>query len=127
VLHEGGVTSVQFDPTNSGQVLTNSVDSSLKIVDIRTGTAVQTLRHPEFTTVHAWSRSTYSPDGNYVCAGSNNAPGAVFVWNASDGELKTKLPAGHKSGVVGVDWGRGGASGQQVASIDRSGCLVLWA
>lgn len=124
-IHEGGITSVQFDPTNATQVLTNSMDSSLKIVDIRTCTAVQTLRHPEFQTSHTWSKSVFSPDGRYVAAGSSSN-GTIFVWDVSDGKIKKRLP-GHTSGVCGIDWSRGGSSGQQVASIDRKGSLILWA
>jgi autophagy-related protein 16-1 len=125
-IHEGGITSVQFNPSDSTQVLTNSLDSSLKIVDVRTGTAVQTLRHAEFSTSHGWSRSVYSPDGRYVASGSSSN-GNVFVWDTSNGELKAKLSGGHQAGVVGIDWCRGGSGGQQVASIDRKGVLVLWA
>jgi len=158
-MHEGGITSVQFDPTNRTQVLTNSLDSSLKIVDIRTGTAMHTLQHQGFNTVHGWSRSSFSPDGNYVlgelvadtavvlhcCATSwilthgafaviiylilpagSNSTGDLFVWSTADGSLKVKL-SGHKASVCGVDWGRGGSSGQQVASVDRTGTLILWA
>jgi autophagy-related protein 16 len=125
-IHEGGITSVQFDPTKSTQVLTNSVDNSLKIVDIRTGLPLHTLRDAGFTTVHGWSKSCYSPNGKYAIAGSNASSGDLYVWNTLDGSLKTKL-SGHESGVCAIDWGRGGSSGQQVSSIDRRGVLVLWA
>jgi autophagy-related protein 16 len=124
-IHEGGITSVQFNPTNSTQVLTNAMDSCLKIVDIRTCTAIHTLRHPEFQTSQTWSKSVFSPDGRYVAAGSSSN-GTIFVWDISDGSLIKKLP-GHTSGVCGIDWSRGGSSGQQVASIDRKGTLILWA
>ena len=63
--------------------------------------------------------------GAYAAAGSS-ANGNVFVWNVDDGSLKTKLP-GHTVGVCGFAWGRGGSSGQQVASVDRKGTLILWA
>ena len=110
----------------SPEVLTNSLDSSMKTVDVRTGTAVHTFRHAEFSTSHGWSRSVYSPDGRYLAAGSSSN-GTIFVWNASNGELEAKLSGGHNAGVVGIDWCRGGTGGQQVASIDRKGVLVLWA
>lgn len=124
-IHEGGITSVQFNPADSTQVLTNSMDSSCKIVDVRTSTPIFTFRDPAFSTCHGWSRSCLSPDGRYVVAGSNTT-GDVFVWNTEDGTLKIKVSA-HKTGVCGVDWGRGGSSGQQVATVDRKGALVLWA
>jgi len=127
-LHESGITSVQFNPSDSTQVLTNSLDSSLKIVDLRTGTAIHTFRHPEFMTSHGWSSSCFSPDGRYAAAGSSSTGGCVFVWETDGaGELKAKLKGGHKAAVVGIDWCRGGSSGQQVTSIDRKGVMVLWA
>jgi len=124
-LHEGGITSVHFNPIDSTQVLTNGFDASLKIVDVRTSMPLQTLRHLEFQTSHSWSRATFSPDGKYVASGSSSN-GTVFVWNTLDGTLKKKLKA-HDAGVVGIDWGRGGSSGQQVATLDRRGTLILWA
>jgi WD40 repeat protein len=108
------------------QVLTNSMDSSLKLVDVRTGTAIHTFRHPDFVTSYGWSSSRFSPGGGaYVIAGSNST-GDIYVFSTIDGSLKARL-SGHGTGVCGVDWGRGGSNGQQVASIDRSGALILWA
>lgn len=63
--------------------------------------------------------------GAYAAAGSGTN-GQIFVWRVEDGKLEKKLP-GHESGVSGFAWGRGGSSGQQVASVDRKGTLVLWA
>jgi WD40 repeat protein len=63
--------------------------------------------------------------GTYVGAGSS-ASGLIFIWETKTGLLKRKL-AGHETGVCGFSWGRGGTSGQQVASVDRDGTLILWA
>jgi autophagy-related protein 16-1 len=113
-------------------VLTSSLDATLKIVDVRNGgtTPVHTLRLPasEGTATPNWSRATFSPDGKYVAAGCSQNNGTVYVWNVSDGTVKAKLSEGHSTaGIVGVDWCRGGSGGQQVASLDRRGLLVLWA
>ena len=124
-MHEGGITSVHFNPANSLQVLTNGLDSCLKLVDIRNGMAIQTLRAPEFSTSQSWSRSALSPDGHFAAAGSNSN-GKIFIWDVRDGVVKKKL-TGHNAAVCGIDWGRGGTSGQQVASIDRKGGMILWA
>ncbi|CAB9506663.1 related protein 16-1 [Seminavis robusta] len=125
-LHESSITSVQFNPADSTQVLTNGLDSCLKLVDIRTGAAIHTFRHQSFHTGQSWSAAALSSNGAYAAAGSSST-GTIFVWNTDDGELKAKLEQGHNAGVCGFAWGRGGASGQQVASIDRKGTLVLWA
>ena len=135
-IHEGAITSVQFQPTVAGgggsssvgpHVLTNSMDSSLKVVDVRTGTALFALRDADLVTSYGWSRACFSPDGAYIL-GASNSTGHVLVWSAVDGTLKAKLSDQHGgSGVCGIDWGRGGTNGQQVASIDRTGVLILWA
>jgi autophagy-related protein 16-1 len=126
-IHEGGIASVHFNPVDNTQVLTNSLDSTLKIVDIRAGLALFTFKHAEYGVSSSWpSRAVFSPDGLYVAAGSNSN-GTIFVWNTSDGKLKSMLNGVHASGVIGVAWGRGGSGGQQVASLDRKGVLILWA
>lgn len=62
--------------------------------------------------------------GKYAAAGSSN--GQIFIWNVADGTLETRLD-GHIAGVVTVGWERGGSNGQQFASVDKKGCLLLWA
>ena len=69
--------------------------------------------------------SSITCTGKYAIAGSTSS-GDLFVWNTSTGALTAKLP-GHGVGVVAVSWGRGGTNGQQVASVDKDGGLILWA
>lgn len=124
-LHDGGVTSVQWKPGNSHEILTNGRDSTLKVVDARTSAVVTTFRDPRFRTLTNHASSSFSPDGLYVGAGSGDT-GDIFVWNVASGEIAAQLSASHSCGVVGFDWGRGGTNGQQVATIDKSGVLILW-
>lgn len=136
-IHEAAITSVQFNPTDTGQVLTNGLDSKLKIVDIRTGLSLRTFQHPNFTNVHGWSSAVFSPDGMYVAAGSSRTVnddtnetkrGIVLVWNAMDDAAVIKLTNGsHTAAVTGIDWCNSGSSGQQVVTTDRNGTIVLWA
>ncbi len=125
-LHEGGVTSVQWKPGSVHEILTNGRDSTLKIVDARNYSVVQMFRDQDFHTLTNHALSSYSPDGVHVAGGCGDN-GDLFVWNASSGELEKRLSGLHKSGSMGVAWGRGGSNGQQVATIDKSGILVLWA
>ena len=122
-IHQGAVTSVQFHPKDASKVLTNGMDSTLKIVDIRTCTPICTFSDIQFQTSYGWASACFSPDGKYVGAGS--ATGMVMVWEAETGKLRKKLSE-HQSCVCGFAWGRGGFSGQQVASVDKTGILILW-
>jgi len=124
-LHEGGITSVQFHPSIMTQVLTTGRDSTVKLVDIRTCVALETMSHNDYRISCSWSSCAFSPDGVYAGAVSSTT-GEVFVWRTVDGSLEAKL-SGHTNGAAGFAWGRGGASGQQVASVDRGGNLILWA
>ena len=124
-LHDGGITSVHWNPKNSHEILTNGRDSTLKIVDTRTSNAIFTFCDREFKTLTNYSSSSFSPDGLYVAAGSGDS-GEIFVWNVVKGTVEKKL-SGHQNGAVGLSWGSGGTNGQQVATIDKSGGLILWA
>jgi WD40 repeat protein len=63
--------------------------------------------------------------GIYVTSGSSSN-GYVFIWNAMNGKLVQKLEGAHESGVCSVAWGRRLTCDQQVASVDKTGKLVLW-
>jgi len=127
-LHEGGVTSVQWKPGSSHQVLTCGRDSTMKIIDVRTQSVVKTFRNSALRILSNNARCSFSPDaaGKYVaCGGGDN--GDVFVFDVATADLKKRLSSAHQSGVVGLAWGKGGTNGQQIATVDKSGVLVLWA
>lgn len=123
-IHQGAVTSVQFHPKDASKILTNGMDSTLKIVDIRTCTPIHTFSDVQLQTSYGWASASFSPNGMYVGAGS--ATGMVLVWDAESGKIRKKLLSNHQSCVCGFAWGRGGFSGQQVASVDKKGILTLW-
>ena len=133
-VHEGVITSVQFSPVDATKVLTNGMDSILNVIDLRTGNAVETFRDSDLSTIQTWSKAVWSPNGRYVAAGSNST-GILLVWDVFTGSLSKVYtnPSQNDSddvvhtGICGVDWGRGGPSGQQVATLDRRGKLVMWA
>mmetsp|Transcript_29479 Transcript_29479/g.54089 ORF Transcript_29479/g.54089 Transcript_29479/m.54089 type:complete len:234 (-) Transcript_29479:240-941(-) len=123
LLHEGGVTSVQWKPKSGHEILTNGRDSILKIVDARTKAVIKAVNDPGFRTLTNHASSSFSPDGAYIAAGSGDS-GDFFVWNVASGELEKRLSA-HSCGAVGFAWGMGGTNGQQVGTIDKSGVLIL--
>lgn len=123
-IHDGGVTSVQWKLGSGHEILTNGRDSTLKIIDARTKAVVKTYRDAAFRTMTNHASSSFSPDGAHVAAASGGN-GDVFVWNVASGNIEKRLNA-HSCGAVGLAWGRGGTNGQQVATIDKSGVLILW-
>lgn len=110
-LHQGGVTSVHWKPGSR---------------DARTSAIIQTFNDTSFRTLTNHESSSFSPGGLYAAVGRGDN-GDVFVWNVASGALEKRLSGAHKCGAVGLAWGRGGTNGQQVATIDKSGFLVLWA
>lgn len=127
MLHQGGVTSVHWKPgSSSHHILTNGRDSTLKVVDARTSATIHTFHDPSLRTLTNHASSSFGPDGKYAAAGSGDN-GDVFIWNIASGTMEKRLSGAHKYGTVGLAWGRGGTNGQQVATIDKSGVLVLWA
>ena len=136
-LHEGGVTSVQWKPGSNHYILTCGRDSTLKIIDGRncssSNTAnssgvVKTFSNRALRIMSNYARCSYSPDpeGKYVACGGGDT-GDLFVFDVASCELKKRLSSAHKAGVVGLAWGKGGTNGQQIATVDKSGVLVLWA
>ena len=67
-IHDGAITSIQFHPTDTSKVLTNGMDSRIKVTDIRTCSPVHTLAHAEFQTSFGWSPCSFSPDGKHEVA-----------------------------------------------------------
>lgn len=126
-LHEGGVTSVQWKPESDHQILTCGRDSTLKIIDGRTKSVVKTFQNSALRILSNNARCSYSPDreGKYVACGGDN--GDVFVFDVASTDLKKRLSSAHQAGIVGLAWGKGGTNGQQIATVDKSGVLVLWA
>ena len=60
-------------------------------------------------------------------ASGSSSTGFIFVWDAKNGNLVQKVNSSACcKGLCGVAWGRGGNNGQQFATVDKSGSLILW-
>jgi autophagy-related protein 16 len=133
-LHTDQVTCVSFATEESGtssisggNLLTNSRDHTLKLIDPRMFKTLQEFSHPNYQTGFDWSKTCLSPDGLYACGGSSN--GSIFVWNTITSKLEKELTMGHQGSIACTLW-RSTASAdgqqQQIASCDKNGFLVLW-
>ena len=97
--HEDTVTGIAV-AADGAHVLTNAMDSTLRVWDVRPYAPAQ--RCVRVLTGHAHNfektllRCAWSPDGKKVTAGS--ADRNVYIWAADTGKLLYKLP-GHKGSV----------------------------
>ncbi|CAM9264942.1 unnamed protein product [Ascophyllum nodosum] len=145
-LHSDQVTSVKFAPGKGNMLLTNSKDSTLKLVDARTNRAVASLSHPNYRTATNFSRACLSPSALYAAAASSN--GNVYVWDVarcSEGgppaPVPTSAPASasaegassaevvvvletHGAAASGCDWCLN--TPNTLASCDVVGGLRIW-
>jgi len=71
------------------ELLTNSRDNTIKLVDLRMFEVLRTYSADSYRTGMNWSKSGFSNDGAYVVAGSQD--GSVLVWNAHSSKLETTL------------------------------------
>ncbi|CAI5731429.1 unnamed protein product [Hyaloperonospora brassicae] len=120
-LHSDQTTSVSFGGT---ELLTNSRDHSLCVVDPRTYGVLRTLRHDAYKCGFDWGQASLSPDGHYALAGG--ASGVLFVWDARTGAVEQQLqsgPNGHHGAVACCVWRPDGTG---AASCDKNGGVVLW-
>lgn len=119
-LHQDQCTSVSFS-SSGNQLLTNSRDHTLRVIDPRTYEVVTTLQHQGYQCGFDWCKASLSPDGLYATAGSSS--GSLFVWNTRSGKLERELRVGHQGAIACCVWR---PDGEGLASCDKNGFLVLW-
>eukprot|EP01083_Nonionella_stella_P050644 134645_1 len=120
-IHKQQTTSVSYAPSGCSPLMaTNSKDSRIQLIDVRTYEVVNTLSHPNYKNTINWGRAVFSPDGRYLAAGGHK--GALFVWSVNDGKLQCELP-GHRSAITCCDWS---SAKNVLATCDKSGEIVLW-
>eukprot|EP00731_Ephydatia_muelleri_P035572 Em0137g4a len=83
----GKVTSLDHNPDRQ-LLLCCSRDDTLRLIDLRQNSIMSTFSTSGFKVSEDWSRACFSPDGQYVAAGS--ADGSVFVWEVASGRMKSK-------------------------------------
>uniref|UniRef100_A0A8D0HAR9 Autophagy related 16 like 1 n=1 Tax=Sphenodon punctatus TaxID=8508 RepID=A0A8D0HAR9_SPHPU len=116
----GRITALDLNPERT-ELLTCSRDDLLKIIDLRINAVKQTFSAQGFKCGSDWTRVVFSPDGNYVAAGS--ADGALYVWNVLTGKVEKTLSKHHSNSINAVAWS---PSGTHVVSVDKGNKAVLW-
>lgn len=138
-IHNGQITSVSVSRSMfhtihelilflDGQlILTNSRDNTLNVIDTRTFKVLKTLSDDEYTTGLNWTRSCFSPDGRFACAGATD--GSLFIWDVNTGKLEISLENKAETEGQGLNticscsWNPLGSS---VVTTDRWGTLAVW-
>ncbi|XP_027517614.1 autophagy-related protein 16-1 isoform X7 [Corapipo altera] len=117
----GRITALDLNSERT-ELLTCSRDDLLKIIDLRVSAVKQTFSAQGFKCGSDWTRVVFSPDSNYVAAGS--ADGALYIWNVLTGKLEKTLAKHHSSPINAVAWS---PAGTHVVSVDKGNKAVLWA
>ncbi|XP_062988472.1 autophagy-related protein 16-1 isoform X2 [Elgaria multicarinata webbii] len=116
----GRITALDLNPERT-ELLTCSRDDLLKIIDLRVNAIKQTFSAQGFKCGSDWTRVVFSPDGNYVVAGS--ADGSLYIWNVLTGKVERVLSKHHSNSINAVAWS---PSGAHVVSVDKGNKAVLW-
>ena len=121
ILLEGKITSLALSP-NSFNLLACVRDDTLKQLDLRMNKIVTTFIADGFKVGCDWTRAVFSPDNEYVAAGSSD--GAIFIWNLASGKVETILKDQHHGhNVITCAWNR---SGRIFISCDKGKRGVVW-
>lgn len=118
-IHSGQITSVSMSPDGT-TLLTNSRDNTLKTIDVRMYDIVRSFQAETYRNGINWSRSTFSPDGKYVAAGS--ADGSLHIWNAKTGKPERAISA-HSSVICGVSWN---PNGDFLYTAEKNKIVCMW-
>ncbi|NJN29113.1 MAG: WD40 repeat domain-containing protein [Synechococcales cyanobacterium RM1_1_8] len=114
--HNGGVNSIVFSPFNQF-VISGSVDRTIRIWDLKTGEAVQTLNNSL-----AVSAVTLSPNGNFIYSTGPAYKPSVKIWQRSTGQLKQVIND-FKAVVRALDVS---SDGNVLATAVLDGNIELW-
>jgi len=93
--HDPGCWQAIFT-TDGRRILSTGLDRTIKLWDVKTGSAVQSFR-----AAHATTGAALSADGKVLVSGNHGVDKTVLVWNVETGE-QIKAFGGHTSGVQSV-------------------------
>ncbi|XP_069748279.1 autophagy-related protein 16-like isoform X2 [Narcine bancroftii] len=114
------VTSLDINQDRT-QLLSCSRDDQLSVLDMRMNKIRQELRAEGFKCGADWTKAIFSPDGNYIAAGS--ADGVLHVWDVLTGDVVALLRGEHRSSINAVSWS---LSGDYLVTVDRTKVANLW-
>eukprot|EP00658_Telonema_sp_P-2_P036673 TRINITY_DN26479_c0_g1_i2.p1 TRINITY_DN26479_c0_g1~~TRINITY_DN26479_c0_g1_i2.p1 ORF type:complete len:581 (-),score=145.75 TRINITY_DN26479_c0_g1_i2:227-1969(-) len=121
-MHAGHVTSVCYTPCGT-KLVTNSRDSSLKLIDIRMFGELCTMKDDGYRNTLSNSKAAVSPNGRYVAAGGHN--GSVHIWDLHTSRYAKRLydTTATTETIISCSWS---PNGQDLAVSDRTGVVCVW-
>lgn len=113
----GRITSLDT-PLDKNTILCCTKDHALEIVDLRKRTVLKSFQNDLFRVATDHSRCAYSPNADYVAAGSSD--GTVLVWNALTGDIETTIHE-HNDPILSCSW-----NGGSLLTGDKGKNCILW-
>ena len=83
-VHDDKILSLQF-VKGSNSFVSASVDSEIKVTDIRKGKVSVTISNPDLSIPGGHSSFGQSPDGKYMAIGAID--GSLFIFNIENGDF----------------------------------------
>ncbi|KAF7414791.1 hypothetical protein HZH68_003280 [Vespula germanica] len=80
ILLEGKVTSLDLS-RDTNYLLSCVRDDTVKLIDLRMKKIIGSFSADGFKVAFDWTRAAFSPDGQYIAAGSSD--GSVFIWSVA--------------------------------------------
>lgn len=99
--HDDCITALQYMP-DSNQIITNSRDNTLKLIDTRTFEVLHTFEHENYTNSNDTNTIGVSSFGTYVSVGSKN--GSLLIFNIKNMEFEEMFTNEHTTSIVGCSW-----------------------
>jgi len=96
-------------------------DDTLKCLDLRMNQVIRNFCADGFKVGCDWTRCKFSPDNQYIVAGSGD--GSVFIWNVQTGKVEKILQDQHSSTVIACSWS---SNGNLLMSTDRNKKAIVW-
>ncbi|ESO03943.1 hypothetical protein HELRODRAFT_99753 [Helobdella robusta] len=112
------ITSLDLSPDRK-HLLVSTKDNAIHLIDVRKTAIVNNFQAPGFLT-HNCNKAVFSPDGNFIGAGSLN--GGIFIWDVNENKLNSTAK-GHTDAVYAVAWS---PNGRNFISCGKNKSVVSW-
>lgn len=120
IMLQGRLTSLDISP-NGYYLLACVRDDTLQMLDFRMNQVVKTFCADGFKVGSDISRASFSPDSDYVVAGSSN--GSVFIWNVNSSAVMKNLKNHHTTSICSASWS---PQGHVLASAEKNKKVLIW-